>query len=128
MNAMNLPQGENWMLLYIMVLVNVVLLVTGQLLFKLGLDRTGALTLHNLLAVFLSPLIWAGLVLYVIATVIWFYVLSRAQLNVVYPLQSISYILALVLSIVILHEQATPLRWVGTVVILIGVVLVQIRA
>ena len=115
------------MLVYVLVLVNVVLLVIGQLLFKLGLDRIGALTLHNLFVVFLFPLIWAGLVLYVVATLIWFFVLSRAQLNVVYPLQSISYILALVLSIVILHEQATPLRWVGTVVILVGVVLVQVR-
>ncbi|MHB1627987.1 MAG: hypothetical protein ACYCVB_06380 [Bacilli bacterium] len=33
----------------------------------------------------------------------------------------------LILSIVILHEQATPLRWAGTVVILVGVVLVQLR-
>ena len=115
------------MLVYVLVLVNVVLLVTGQLLFKLGLDRIGALTLHNLFTVFWSPLIWAGLALYVIATLAWFYVLSRAQLNAVYPLQSISYILALILSIVILHEQASPLRWAGTVVILVGVVLVQLR-
>ena len=84
------------MLVYILVLINIVLLVTGQLLFKIGLTRTGAMTLQNLPAVFLSPLIWTGLGLYVIATLIWFAVLSRAQLNVVYPLQSLSYILALV--------------------------------
>ena len=116
------------MLVYILILINIVLLVTGQLLFKIGLTRTGAMTLQNLPAVFLSPLIWMGLGLYVIATLIWFAVLSRAQLNVVYPLQSLSYILALVGSIVVFHEQVTPMRWVGVAVILVGVVLVSWQA
>ena len=116
------------MLVYILVLINIVLLVTGQLLFKLGLARTGAMTLQNLPTVFLSPLIWMGLSLYVVATLIWFAVLSRAQLNVVYPLQSLSYILALVGSIIVFHEQVTPMRWVGVAVILLGVVLVSWQA
>ena len=119
---------KSCMLVYMLVLINIVLLVTGQLLFKLGLNRIGAMTLQNLPAVLLSPLIWIGLGLYVIATLIWFAVLSRAQLNVVYPLQSLSYILLLVGSIVVFHEQVTPVRWLGVVVILFGVVLVSWQA
>lgn len=113
------------MLVYVFVVLNVILLVTGQVLFKLGLDRIGILTLHNALSVFFSPFIWIGLILYVVATLLWFAVLSRAQLSVVYPLQSLSYILGLISSIVILHETVSPLRWIGTVVILLGVVLVS---
>ena len=108
-------------------MLNVILLVTGQVLFKLGLDRIGALTLHNVMSVFLSPLIWTGLIIYVVATLLWFAALSRAQLNVIYPLQSLSYLLGLIMSIVILHETVSPIRWVGTLVILFGVVLVSWR-
>ena len=116
------------MLVYGLILTNVVLLVAGQLLFKTGLQRIGALTLHNLPAVFLSPFIWAGLALYVIGTVIWFAVLSRAPLNVVYPLQSLAYVLALFGSILIFREQVTAIRWIGVAVILLGVVLVSWQA
>lgn len=113
------------MLVYGLLFLNIVLLVAGQILFKLGLDKVGALTFHNLYAAFLSPYIWAGLALYVVATLFWFAVLSRAQLNVVYPLQSVSYILALLGSIAVFHEQVSPIRWLGVLVILMGVVLVS---
>lgn len=116
------------MLVYILVVINVFLLVTGQVLFKLGLDRIGVLTFGNLFAVFGSPIIWVGLILYVVATLLWFAILSRAQLSVVYPLQSLSYILGLFSSMVFLHEQVPPIRWVGTLVILLGVVLVTWQA
>ncbi len=113
------------MLIYGFVLLNVILLVIGQLLFKLGLDRIGAVTFSNMLQVFLSPWIWAGLGLYVFATLLWFAALSRANLSAVYPLQSLSYLVGLILSVAILHESASPLRWIGTFVILLGVVLVS---
>lgn len=113
------------MIIYGFVFLNVILLVIGQLLFKLGLDRIGAVTLTNLLNVFLSPWIWAGLILYVIATILWFAALSRANLSAVYPLQSLSYLVGIILSVVILHESVTPMRWIGTLVILLGVMLVS---
>lgn len=116
------------MIVYGFTVLNVVLLVTGQVLFKLGLNRIGALSLNNVFSVFLSPLIWTGLILYVVATLLWFAVLSRAQLSVVYPLQSLSYVLGLVASIVFLHEHVTPIRFVGVFVILCGVVLISWQA
>ncbi len=113
------------MIVYGFVFLNVILLVVGQLLFKLGLDRIGAVTFTNLPDVMMSPWIWAGLILYVLATLLWFAALSRAELNMIYPLQSLSYLVGLILSVLILHESVTPMRWVGTMVILAGVVLVS---
>ncbi|KYP79742.1 EamA family transporter [Ferroacidibacillus organovorans] len=111
-------------MIIVLVLANVILLVTGQVLFKLGLNRMGVLTLHNALQVFVSPLILTGLFLYVVATLLWFAVLSRAQLSAVYPLQSLSYILGLAVSLWILHEDVSLTRWIGAVIILLGVALV----
>lgn len=113
------------MLIYGIVLLNVIFLVIGQLLFKLGLDRIGVLTFSNMITVFLSPWIWAGLLLYVFATLLWFAALSRANLNAVYPLQSLSYLIGLAASVFVLHETVSPMRWIGTMVILLGVVLVS---
>lgn len=111
--------------MYVFLISNIILLVAGQVFFKLGLERIGVLTMHNALTVFLSPLIWLGLILYVVATLLWFAVLSRAQLSAVYPLQSLSYVLGLAASILFLHEQVSPTRWMGVMVILVGVVLVS---
>jgi len=116
------------MLVYALIALNVLTLVTGQVLFKLGLNRIGALTLHNLLAVFLSPYILVGLMLYVIGTLVWFAILSRIQLSIAYPLQSLAYVLGLIASVTILHEKVTPLNWIGTVVVLAGVVLISAQA
>jgi drug/metabolite transporter (DMT)-like permease len=116
------------LLVYGLIAVNIILLVTGQLLFKIGLHRIGAVTLHNLYLAFLSPLVVLGLCLYVIATACWFAILSRAELSVVYPLQSLSYVLGLVASVFILHEVVPPIRWIGVCVILVGVFLVSYQA
>lgn len=121
-------EGGLPLLVYGLIAVNIILLVTGQLLFKIGLHRIGAVTFHNLYLAFLSPLVVLGLCLYVIATACWFAILSRAELSVVYPLQSLSYVLGMVASVFILHEVVPPIRWVGVCVILVGVFLVSYQA
>jgi len=113
---------------YGLIFINIVTLVAGQTLFKLGFNKLGAFSLHTLVPAFLSPFILAGLALYVIATLLWFAILSRVQLSIAYPLQSLAYVLGLIVSVTILHERVTLLNWVGTGVILIGVVLLSVQA
>jgi len=116
------------MLIYILILLNVCLLVSGQLLFKLGFNRIGAFSLHTMITAFTQPLILGGLVLYVVATLLWFAILSRVQLSIAYPLQSMAYVFGLVASVLVLHEKVTPQNWIGTFVILVGVVLISWQA
>ena len=51
----------------------------------------------------------------------WITALSKADLSVVYPVGSTNYIIVMILSLVFLHEQISPLRWVGVGFIIAGI-------
>jgi len=109
----------------LLIVFNVVLLTSGQILWKIGLTREGGLSLDNMLRVALSPFILAGLALYVVATVVWFVVLSRAELSYAYPMQSMAYIIGVVAAWLLFKEAVPMIRWIGVLVIIAGVVLVS---
>lgn len=109
---------------YFYLFANILLLVIGQVLFKIGLERVGGVSLSNIWKAALSPSIWLGLLLYVAATGLWFVVLSRMSLSLAYPLQSLAYVLGVLAAWGIFGESIPSIRWVGVLVILLGVTLV----
>ncbi|MNH31912.1 putative 4-amino-4-deoxy-L-arabinose-phosphoundecaprenol flippase subunit ArnE [compost metagenome] len=106
---------------YIVLLVNVLLLVSGQLLWKAGMNKLDTAK-DGWMPLLWSPHIWSGLVLYGIATVLWLYVLKKLPLSLAYPLQSMAYIFALVAAVFIFHESVPMQRWIGAAIILVGVI------
>lgn len=115
----------------LMILVSISLANGGQICLKLGMNRVGRISaasisnpLETILKIINTPLVLIGLILYALAAIAWLVVLSRVNLSFAYPLLGISYVIILVLSKVILHEQVSPLRWLGAVVIAIGVVVI----
>ncbi|PWW00875.1 EamA-like transporter family protein [Paenibacillus cellulosilyticus] len=106
---------------YLLLFGNVMLLVAGQILFKFGLQRAGGL---QWLRIAQSPAIWSGLVLYGIATLLWFAVLTRLPLSIAYPMQSMAYVLGLLAAWFIFDETLSATKIAGCVVILIGVYLI----
>lgn len=65
-----------------------------------------------------------GLVLMVLALPLGVLVLAMADVSVAIPLGAMSYVLATFLGRYYLGEQVGPLRWIGTIVIVVGTVLV----
>ncbi len=124
-------------LAYAALAVNILLLVGGQLLWKLGLTRaTLAQAAANQVAaghtaawlqVALSPFIWAGLVLYAIATVLWLFALSRLPLSVAYPIQALAYVLGMIAAQRLLGEDVPLWAWLGGLLIFLGVALIAYR-
>jgi drug/metabolite transporter (DMT)-like permease len=112
---------------YVLLLLNILCLAAGQMVWKLGLDRTGGLGTGNIMQVLFSPLILAGIGLYGIATVLWLAVLSRLPLSMAYPLQSLAYVLGLVLAWRLFGEAIPLNRWIGCAVILAGVVMISAK-
>jgi drug/metabolite transporter (DMT)-like permease len=86
----------------------------GQFFFKGAFDSTGLFA--ELLAI--------GLISYIFSTVFYFYVLSRTHLSWAYSIGGLSYIFAVLLARFALSESVPPLRWVGVLVITVGVVLI----
>jgi multidrug transporter EmrE-like cation transporter len=113
---------------YIILLLNIVLLVAGQTVWKIGLTKLGGLHSDNLLSVLLSPYILAGIIIYGVATVLWLAVLSRLPLSIAYPLQSAAYLLGIVVAALVFRETVPPHRWAGIVVVLVGIVMISWRS
>ncbi|GMA52140.1 membrane protein [Alicyclobacillus contaminans] len=106
----------------LLLLVNVCLLVTGQTLWKIGIGRHGAVHgVADLLMAMFSPWIIGGILLYVVATVISVYLLSKLPLSLVYPLQALTYVVAVIVAIAVFREHVSLMRWMGVLIILVGV-------
>lgn len=79
----------------------------------------------HLLAAATNPFVIAGGILYALSFALWLIVLTRADLSYAYPLLSMGYVLIVLLSRVVFHEAVTPVRFLGTLVICVGVFLIS---
>lgn len=113
-------------MIFLLILILCLLMSLAQVFLKRGVERVGKISLNDFISrkviemIKERNLLW-GLSLYVISTLLWLVILSRAELSLVYPLVALSYLFGVVLAKVILDESITLLRWVGAVIIVIGV-------
>lgn len=111
---------------YFFLIANVLFLVIGQILWKLSFNKNPlVISSEGIIRLIKDPLIWGGLFLFGIATLLWFVVLSNLNLSVAYPLQSISYVIGIIVAIIIFKEDVILVQWIGLALILIGVYLVS---
>ena len=102
----------------------------SHIMIKALIDEAGeeSLTLSSLFALFTGPKflrsVVAGLLL-VAGFLLWALCLSRLSLSYAYPVASTSVLLIAVFSIVVLGEAISPKMWAGTVLILVGIVLLR---
>ncbi len=109
----------------VLVVACTLMLAVGQLCWKSGLNQSGfAVSGSGLKALAASWLIWASFALFGIATLVWFAVLAKSPLSLVYPLMSLSYVFGLVLARYCLGESISLVRWAGVGLICVGVALV----
>ncbi len=116
----------------LLILFSILIAVVGQVLLKIGISKIGINSFTNLSAlggffsgIIKSPLVLTGLFLYVVSAAIWMVVLATVDLSFAYPFLGITYILILTVSKFILKEDVNPLRWIGSLIIIAGVVLVS---
>ena len=70
----------------------------------------------------------AGVLCMLIAFPLGLLVLAMAEVSVAVPLGALSYVLATLLGEFYLGERVGPMRWAGTIIIVIGTILVGISA
>ncbi len=111
-----------------LVLFAVVTAATGQVMLKHGMqiasaraaDSGGSLALRAAT----SPWVLLGLVVFGVSAIAWLAALSKVPLSVAYPFNAVGYLVILLASILVLHERANVLTWVGSVMVVSGLVLV----
>jgi len=79
-----------------------------------------ALYIHAML----NPFVAMGIVALILALLTRMALFSLADLSYVLPVTAIGYVIAVFLGKVFLHEAVTPQRWMGTLLIFGGAVLV----
>lgn len=107
---------------YLLLILNISLMLSGQLLWKHAFKvQPFTPTINSLFRIVKDPYVFSGLVLFFFATLVWFVVLSNLPLSVAYPMQSIVYVLALIAGYVLFQENVTWVHYLGSGFILIGV-------
>jgi len=105
-------------------------MVTAQVFWKTALAKVGVVdvTSSSLPSrVWLLAKSWqivTGLIMFGLATILWFDLLSRWELSLLYPFMSLSYVIAFFAGWMFLGEHPQLLRLVGIVVIMVGIALV----
>ncbi|MBW3623325.1 MAG: hypothetical protein KY468_07940, partial [Armatimonadetes bacterium] len=97
----------------------------GQILLKVGMSRAGKdPTLIGIVKIMLTnPLVFMGLVLFAMNTILYLRVLQQHPLSLVYPMIAFSYVVVTFLAWAFLGERIPLLRLVGLATIVAGVLI-----
>ena len=116
---------------FVMILIMIIAGPLGNVLLGRGMQSVGATSIasasdlvHVAGRVFTNPSIWMGvasLLTFFVANIL---VLSWADYSFVQPASSMAYGVVALLSVFILGESVSPLRWIGIAIICFGVFIV----
>jgi uncharacterized membrane protein len=96
----------------------------GDVCLSRGMKDFGSVSLHNWTGIFaalLNPWVFGGIILLIGFMAMYLTALSWADLTYVLPATAIGYILMALLAKFFLHETISNQRWIGIVLITVGV-------
>jgi len=103
----------------------------GDILLAKGMKEMGDISAMNLRGILdaafkalTTPKLIMGTAMLAIFFFLWLAVLSWEDLSVALPMQALNYVLVAFLSQYFLHETVTPLRWTGTILVCVGVMMI----
>jgi drug/metabolite transporter (DMT)-like permease len=116
----------------ILVLLCVILGVFGQLAMKKGMNVVGSISLKDMFSqrifsIVLQKYVFIGMVLYVLASLVWLVALSKEELSFLYPLIATGYILTAIFGRIFFNESLTFYRFFGILLICGGVYLIILK-
>jgi uncharacterized membrane protein len=111
----------------LLILIGIIFASLGQVFLKIGMNAVGSMntfTYSDIVSIFSNLYIILGLLVYGLATIFWLIALSQKDLSYVYPFISLTFIIVLFLSYFVLKEQVSTARIVGTIIIVIGLMII----
>ena len=118
-------------MLYFLIFISIAAMTAAQLLLKKGLLTVGQFpgSLNELIPFFLKAYTNIYIILAVLLTLVtalaWLLAVSKAQLSFIYPFMALSYVFVALFSLLVFKEDVTIFRWLGILVICIGVFLMS---
>jgi len=119
--------------LILQILLLVSMLTTGNVLWKYGLTGMGGVFVNgktffsSIKDLLVSPYMWLGALLYIIATLYWFVLLSKHNLSYVYPMLSVGYVFGMIAGMFLFKEIISLTSWIGMGIIFAGFIVLSIR-
>ena len=111
-----------------LLLFSVVTAATGQVMLKHGMQIATARAANSggslALRAATTPWVLLGLAVFGISAVAWLAALSRVPLSVAYPFNALGYLVILTASVVVLHERANVFTWLGSLMVVSGLLVV----
>jgi drug/metabolite transporter (DMT)-like permease len=109
----------------------VLLSVAGQLLVKKGINLMPGLDFSKgvigvYARILFSPYVLAGTLMYCFSVVFWLYSLTKVELSYAAPFLALTYIFIVLASWLFLGESVSAMRWIGVVVVSVGVLIVSL--
>jgi len=115
---------------FAMILVMVACANAGDLMLKRGMTQIGAVPLsvagleHAFVLTVASATIWIAILFLMGFTASYMMLMSWADYSYVMPAGAFGYALLTLLAVVFLHESVSPRRWIGVILICVGVLVV----
>ena len=121
-------KGKESSMKCVLIVIYLILTVSGLILYKKGANSNFVLEIkNNALNIKLSLVSIAGLFCYLFSFLMYMLILPKFDLTFIYPLMTaISYIGIYILSIFILNESVTTLGIIGSIIIMVGIFIVNI--
>lgn len=117
---------------YVLLLLLVLFGSVGNTILSKGMKDVGDLDISHVQAieagavsVLTNGTVWLGIALMLLFMICHMLVLSWADYSFVMPFSAVSYALVPLLAYLFLHEQVSAARWVGIVLIFLGVLLIN---
>ncbi|HXP21404.1 MAG TPA: hypothetical protein VN840_17310 [Streptosporangiaceae bacterium] len=110
-----------------LVLFSVSTAAVAQVMLKHGMQMASARAAAGRslpVAAATSPWVLLGLAVFGISAIAWLTTLSRVPLSVAYPFNAVGYLGILLASILVLHERANAATWIGSLLVVSGLILV----
>jgi uncharacterized membrane protein len=105
----------------------------SQLFLKICINSIGEFStrriinvLKFILKLILMPKAWLALLFSTLSLILWLLVLSKADLNFAFSVDSMHYIFIAFTSRLVLKEKVGKMRWIGTLLIVVGIALVTL--
>ena len=116
-------------------ILSVISACAGQILFKKGMLLLGEqklssdlfTTLKSIIHIIFSPVVFVGLLLYAVSTLLWLFALSRTTLNYAYPYTALTFILVMASSWLIFSEALPSNRIIGGMVVCVGIIICALK-
>lgn len=105
--------------------------IAGQILYKKSVSKVATPSLRSLSSytaflrkVMADPKIWLGLIFISCGLAVWLVALAQADLSLAFPIDSMHYLMTLVMAHTFLGERINKLKVIGTLLVISGIILV----